>query len=167
MRNGNCKKINTIIDEKASVSLDNLDTDGQAIIDGKVSSSDLFDENEHIKINNLQSFSMPSNSYTKLSIGSSGSDYIAPADGWFFANGERNANSGVGDSATITLETLGLGDQSASGYYFSSRVYTATKENEVDVIHPVSKGQILRLLYLRMTMFNLIFVYALGSEPQS
>ena len=148
------KKINTIIDEKASVSLDNLDTDGQAILDGKVNSSDLFDANEHIKINKLQSYSMPSGSYTDLTPGASGTNYTAPADGWFIAQ-IINPNQWSNFSLTNTITSLGYilaftTNHGAADYYTLSI--------------PVKKGDIIKASYTG-TLNRLRFVYAVGSQP--
>ena len=146
------KKINTIIDEKASVSLDNLDTDGQAIIDGKVNSSDLFDANEHIKINKLQSYSLPSNQYVDLTLGPSGSSYVAPADGWFCV---RTTSTKLGESATLVADQL-----------LVLTVISSSTAQPLRLFIPVNKNSEV-LCYYDKKPSSLKFIYALGSAPQS
>ena len=147
------KKINTIIDEKASVSLDNLDTDGQAIIDGKVSSSDLFDENEHIKINKLQSYSLPSSSYIDLTLGPSGSSYTAPANGWFVVWASMTSQTYI--QGTNTVNATGFYHITPTGMTIAGRG-----------LLPVRKGDVMTFLYNANVEF-IRFIYAVGSAPQT
>lgn len=146
------KKINKIIDEKASVSLDNLDTDGQAILDSKVNSSDLFDENEHIKINKLQSYSLPSAQYIDLTLGASGSTYTAPANGWVTFTAYTQ---GVRYDANITL---------AVGDLTNFRACIAPGEYET-ILVPVQKNQNFVAYYTNITLVFFRFFYAVGSAP--
>ena len=147
------KKINTIIDEKASVSLDNLDTDGQAILDGKVNSSDLFDENEHIKINKLQSYSLPGINGTNLTVASSGPLYTVPANGWIFVRGQSTAiNQFIG--IEITDNSIWRNEERQVPY---SGGYCT-------IITPVRKGETFKLWY-NCSIQNFTFIYAVGSQP--
>lgn len=149
------KKINDIIDEKASVSLDNLDTDGQAILDGKVNSSDLFDENEHIKINKLQTYSLPSRHKISLTIGASHVAYTAPADGWFVYRAdvtEPNSYVLLGSSEDMAVSSnYGLSGNGVFGGFI-----------------PVKKGDLVYMDYLNIrTWYFFLFIYAQGAAPQS
>ena len=154
------KKINTIIDEKASVSLDNLDTDGQAILDGKVNSSDLFDANEHIKINKLQSYSLPSNSYVNLTLSASGSNYTAPADGYYCL---YKVSSGSGQFIQMVNRHY---DTNISATCIT--VYSSANTQYVGCTIPCAKGNNVFIAYsLGGTTEYFRFCYAKGSAPQS
>ena len=150
------KKINDIIDEKASVSLDNLDTDGQAILDGKVNSSDLFDENEHIKINKLQSYSLPSNQYIDLTLGASGSKYTAPADGWYCISKKTNSANQMVNLISDTSSSIRI------------EIRSPNSDSNIYLYLPIRKGDKVVCNYSAggATQF-FRFIYAQGSAPQS
>ena len=107
-------------------------------------------------LNKLQTYSLPSGSYTDLTPGTSGTNYTAPADGWFTAQ-IINPNQWSNFSLYNTITSLGyilvFTTNHGSADYYTLSI-------------PVKKGDIIKASYTG-TLNRLRFVYAVGSEPQS
>ena len=117
---------------------------------------DLSTQSVHNRLNKLQSYSLPSNQYIDLTLGTTGQYYTAPADGWVAVSFKLRDNNFVSVSIGanyITYQLTGVNIQSA--YYINSSL-------------PVSKGTSFYIAYDgNMTLSRFRFVYAAGSAPQS
>jgi hypothetical protein len=96
---------------------------------------------------------MPSNRYTDLTLGASGSTYTAPADGWFCSR--QNYNSGY---YVIGIDNINLAE-------------TNTSNTQLSFLVPARKGQVLIYYYLNLItgldFTNFRFIYAQGSESEA
>ena len=97
----------------------------------------------------MQSYSLPSDSYIDLTLGPSGSSYVAPANGW----------------VTITVNGSGFVGviQDKISFYHPAGSNT---NDWYSAILPVRKGQF-KIEYSSITVWNFKFIYAVGSAPQS
>ena len=91
------------LDNKANISLSNLDATGQAILNGKadINASNFTATGKSI----LSGLGMPSNKTVDLTVGASGARYTAPGNGYFSA---YNANGTNGAVRFVNI-TKGLG----------------------------------------------------------
>lgn len=109
--------------------------------------------NPHITPNKsyISGLGMPSNKYIDLTLGASGSEYVAPANGWFFSAGYYNSalqfNKRVQDSNMDEYSvTTNGGVQGVVG---------------ASILLPVKKGDIVYFVYTStVTLFR--FIYAEG-----
>ena len=138
---GAINEIDSDLDEKASKDLDNLSATGQAIIDGKVNSADLYDENQHIKINKLQTYSLPSSTYDDLTLGASGSTYTAPADGWVSFRKDATGNNQF--LSLIAKSNAHSGGSEGLGYC----VISTGNGMQVECCVPCLKGDVVEVGY--------------------
>ena len=95
----------------------------------------------------MQSYSLPSNRYIDLTLGTSGSTYTAPADGWFILGG----NNGY------AVFDMNNGMASVSQYipgWFGAHAYI-----------PVEKGEVVYAYPYNLTDVIFRFIYAVGSQP--
>lgn len=100
------------------------------------------------KIANL---AMPSSTYEDLTVGVSGTEYTAPADGYVFMNVGLSGTSGY-----ATLYVTGL---------YSVTAIPVSNLSSSSVIYPVKKGRTFKLDYSTYATFNSFrFIYAVGSE---
>jgi len=100
----------------------------------------------------LANCAMPSGTYIDMTLGASGTDYIAPADGWFFVDKTTGtANAYLNVFHTVT----GMG-------------YTVTGPaagNTMRLSLPVAKGDTIRINYnMTGTTEFFRFVYAVGAQ---
>lgn len=107
-------------------------------------------------LNKLQSYSLPSSQYTTLTLGPSGSSYVAPADGWFYL------------AINTTNQDDGMFMQVSAGYGMSGVAVSFEGWKQCTI--PVRKGKSCNISYQRNgtdygTAFR--FIYAAGSAPQS
>ena len=93
---------------------------------------------------------MPSNRYIDLTLGTSGSTYTAPANGWFCCGGSATSEGG-----TISFELY-------KGLY--QQVHVRYSGQYLGLVRPVSKGDILQIIYSDMTNMWISFTYAEGSK---
>lgn len=92
---------------------------------------------------------MPSTTtYDTLSVGSTGSYYDAPADGYYLMKGKTSSNT----NAYINLGGV------VSGLYGTN--------NSVGVLLPVIKGQRVYYYYNNVNTFTAEFIYAVGAESE-
>ena len=94
---------------------------------------------------------LPSTTYDNLTVGASGTEYTAPADGWFFMVGGAASNSSC--YATITNTTTDISQQNQLwGTYGNQRLLLYA-----------NKGEKMRLEYGNVSVFTLRFYYANGN----
>ena len=108
------------------------------------------------RLNKLQSYSLPSNSYVDLTFGANGSKYTAPADGYFTLS-IRSASSNV---ASVHIQCNNIGVQTQS---YSSGI-------ELRVFTPAKKNDYATIWYQNVNISSLIvwrFYYTIGSAPQT
>ena len=101
------------------------------------------------------SWTMPSSTYKTLTLGSTGTDYLMPANGWVCFAKRAGASN---EWANITNRTNG---------YFQERTATYAN-NHVAFLVPVCKNDTVRLSYsLTGTTTSFRFYYAKGSESEA
>lgn len=132
-------------------------TGGQATIDTKVD-TDLNNITDSAKVM-ISGLGMPSDKYTDLTLGASGSTYTAPADGYFaiLMNAVNNTNMTVGMTAgvgRVGFTTTVPANNNLQGGNFGGFI-------------PVKKGDTVNLFYQGVTSaYRFRFVYAVGSESE-
>lgn len=104
----------------------------------------------------MQSYSLPSNTYDDLTLGANGSEYIAPADGWFAIRGSTT-------NVVNFLELLKLKSDNNIEYAQISRADSVTNQG-VSCILPVLKNYKIRLDYSGVNILYFRFVYANGAQ---
>lgn len=111
-----------------------------------------FQAQDHYDTGYMAHQAMPSNKYTALSLGATGTEYTAPADGYFSF---RTVLSGSGSVMIYnkTAQTMGNSDHGNSG-------------DDVRASVPVAKGQTCILWYVYQTQSESYFrfIYAEGSK---
>ncbi|MBR4592126.1 MAG: hypothetical protein IKO35_02850, partial [Elusimicrobiaceae bacterium] len=129
-------QIQTVVASKADVGLGNLTDAGK------------------IQVTHL---AMPSNVYDNLTIGATGDQYTAPADGYF----QLNAKLSNAGNASV---------DSTSAAYMSQVCYISSSSNWIRLFLPVQKGTAVKLYYypgLSSSVTNTFqFIYAIGSESE-
>lgn len=109
----------------------------------------------HNRLNKLQSYSLPSNSYVDLTLPATGQNIIIPADGWLTLafNPPTLEHSAEGTAALIN-KTCKIGTR-------SSAVWCATQ-----VFLPAFKNDRVELSYQDVgALIRFRFIYAVGSAP--
>ena len=94
---------------------------------------------------------MPSDKYIDLTLGASGTNYTAPADGWIQLDGSSTT---MGDFLEIS---------STINFTFQS----ATAQQYCRAFFPVAKNTNYKIYYNGFTVKSFKFVYAIGSQPSS
>lgn len=97
---------------------------------------------------------MPSNTYTNLTVGASGSTYTAPADGYICV---RHTTTGSYGQAYIVCGKRAVVSVSFDTSWISVPVAP----------FPVKKGDVFQVIYVRSTINEFCFVYAIGSESEA
>lgn len=87
---------------------------------------------------------------TSLTLGASGAEYTAPADGWFYIVA---VTSGVGGWVYVI----------AKNFHMVSNAYA--DQSSVTIFCPVLKGDSIRFDYPNLRSKSLRFIYANGSQP--
>lgn len=109
----------------------------------------------------MQSYSLPSSSYTDLTLGSSGTFYTAPADGWFTID--------KGCSGNFAFCGFYVFDENKNREIFG--INTHGKDVPADylsLIVPVRKNLNLKVNYREVESNGYFrFFYAKGSAPQT
>jgi hypothetical protein len=99
---------------------------------------------------------MPSNNYTDLTLGASGTNYTAPADGWFFIH-----KAGDGSGQYLTVMNRGINDVEI----FELISYDITGGMQLTCLMPAKKGDIVRIGYsLGGQTYSFRFIYAQGAQ---
>lgn len=99
-------------------------------------------------------WAMPSNTYNSLTLGASGTQYTAPANGWYYIEG---ATTG-GSNATATLDIIGNK---------ISVILTTNSAHGIAYPIPVLKGDTITIYYGRFNVSYFRFIYAVGSESEA
>lgn len=95
-------------------------------------------------------WAMPSTTYDNLTVGSTGTSYTAPADGWVkFSAQTNNNNQFIQIQATMTALAV------ASGTLY------------IDAFIPIRKGETFTIYYTAPNNKALRFYYAVGSESEA
>ena len=92
---------------------------------------------------------MPSEKYIDLTLGASGSTYIAPADGWLYFKGTSSA---FGQYINLSVN------------YLSSLITASGNNQDLDIFIPCPKGDLARCYYNVGGNKILRFIYAKGAE---
>lgn len=122
-------------DESANQDLSNLTNDGRIAGSG---------------------LGMPSNTYIDLTLGTSGTTYTAPANGWFFLQKVAGASNKF-----ITLVNTSLGN-------FGSESLALDSGNWIKCILPVKKNDVVMAEYSAAGVTKFFrFYYAKGSESEA
>lgn len=95
--------------------------------------------------------SMPSTTYESLTLGASGTEYTAPADGWYQINYNATANNSF---AGLVID----------GKAF---VINGTQQYNMPFMFPVQKGQKIKVNYVNATAPLFRFIYAEGSKSEA
>lgn len=127
-------KVNELVDGKADTDLVNVTDSGKIL---------------------MSSMGMPSNKYTSLTLGASGSTYTAPTNGYFALAG--TSNSGSNNYAHVQLQCANIVTRSAC----------TAPSARVAVYIPVKKGDTVQVTYQNVTDTNFIFKYAEGSKSEA
>ena len=103
--------------------------------------------------------SFPSDRYIDLTLGASGAEYTAPANGWVILQAPASSTS----SATATLSRR-LGDATMDGAFTARAFTTGTKDTWMYCYIPVKKGDIFYPRYSNITASSAYFrfIYAEG-----
>ena len=101
---------------------------------------------------------MPSNTYIDLTLGASGTQYIAPANGWY--NLRNNAGSTNNPLALVNISGSGICVMSNTGV-------TGFAGNEIFL--PCKKGDLIEAYYITPSgsITSMRFIYAQGSESEA
>ena len=102
------------------------------------------------RLNKLQSYSLPSDYKIDLTLGTSGTRYTAPADGWIYLNKKTGDNN----------QFIEIAQNGANRVYYN-------KNNAALMLHPVAKGTFTVTYTASGTTGLFAFYYAVGSEPQT
>jgi hypothetical protein len=103
----------------------------------------------------MSGMSMPSNTYTDLTLGTSGSTYTAPANGWY----------NIGKVANNTGEWIDI-NNTTSHYYISDQSQQNSKT--IRLALPVKVGDVVKISYSLTGSTNFFrFIYAVGSESEA
>ena len=99
----------------------------------------------------ISGLGFPSNRYTDLTFGASGSEYTAPANGWYCASVLSSSNS----KSTLSLTT-------SHGAIFVSHCFSSNQS--LGGIVPITKNEIFSVFYTNATTRYLSFIYAEGAK---
>lgn len=103
----------------------------------------------------MSRMAMPSDKYIDLTLGASGSEYTAPANGYVHFNTETLSSS---SSATIANKT--------AGYMVTSEC--SINQYSIRLLLPIKKNNIFQIRYSLLGKQTILrFIYAVGSEPSS
>lgn len=142
----------TGLNGRANTDLSNLSTTGQAVLSNKADINALnFSASGK---DYLSKIGMPSNRHIGLTIGATGAEYTAPANGYFAADGGIATSSIVWQGLTNVTASINSTSFNTIGYL-------------VSIYMPVKKGDIVKYDYrfdTAATTHNLRFVYAEGAE---
>lgn len=124
-------EVMTDLNGKVDVDMSNVNASGKSLISG---------------------LPMPSNRYTDLTLGASGSTYTAPANGWFAVS---KTSGGTGKYIGLLNTTSDIGVET----------YPNANTNNAKLIIPIKKNDVLRVTYSLTGATNYFkFIYAEG-EP--
>ena len=109
------------------------------------------------------SWAMPSNTYDDLTLGAIGSNYTAPANGWFYLR--KSKASGDYNQQYLMFWIQG-GDPLSDKY--AVQVQSTAQNDYCAIIAPVQKGDVCSVSYTFTGMTQYFrFIYAQGSESEA
>lgn len=131
-------------------------TNGEAVLRGRPDNkkltwlgNDILTTGDSAKI---AGYAMPSSLYVDLTLGASGTTYIAPADGYLYVNKKSSA---AGQYFWVDNTTKNI---------VQSYVTVGTADNCL-ILFPVSKGDVMRVLYTAAGVTHAFrFIYAEGAK---
>lgn len=136
------------------VDIDEVATD----LNGKAD-TDLTNATDQAKIL-MGGMAMPSNKYIDLTLGASGTEYVAPANGWFYID---KLQSGYENVLALAYPEMVNG-----AYIFSSYLRCVGNSYSQQLSIPVRKGQPVKCNYDSNGTCRLFrFYYAVGSESEA
>ena len=128
----------TTLSAKANKDMDNLSADGKG---------------------EIAYLSMPSNSYIDIPLGSSGSTYTAPANGFIFLT----KTTGTGQSYNQACQLFVNGDGTRSGCIYMASMMTNPPQSTCSTWIPVKKNDVITYSYTASgALAHFRFVYAQG-----
>ena len=104
---------------------------------------------------NMASMGMPSNTYDDLTLGASGTEYTAPANGWYLFGKSMGTNAMIGienRSNNLKMRVLTTTNDTRAGY-----AYVPVLKGDKIVVEYQNTGS---TVYFR-------FIYAQGSESEA
>ena len=112
--------------------------EGNITIEGDSGSGLDYDKSE------ISGWAMPSDKYVELTLGASGTNYTAPANGWFFLSAQATSTNSYiligGSSCHVTAQSNAKGDINAS-------IFPCKKGDSVFVNYADSTGSYFRFIY--------------------
>lgn len=142
------------ITDGANTDLSNLTATGEAKFTAKANTD--LDNLTAIAAEYIANQAMPSDSYTDLTLGASGTNYTAPADGWFFIH---KAGDGSGQYLTV----VNYGQINFDKFQYIG--YDITGGAQLTCLMPVKKGDSVRIGYsLGGQTYSFRFIYAQGAQ---
>jgi hypothetical protein len=102
----------------------------------------------------ISGLGMPSMKYDDLSVGSSGSTYVAPANGYFAVRGKTTASNG--------WVQLWLLNDNTSGNVMDTHAWWTATNGFTGTFLPVFKGQTMQMWYENVSFEYFRFNYAQG-----
>lgn len=122
------------------------------ITSGRITSMFIKTAFHSVDYSSIKGWSLPSGIYKNLTLGASGSTYVAPADGWFCLN------KGAGSSAKY----IGLGCNS-----IEIQAHSFASGDTLETYIPVRRGGVVTAFYNATGTTNYFrFIYAVGSESE-
>ena len=110
---------------------------------------------------------MPSDTYIDLTLGASGTEYVAPADGWYFF---RKVSSGNTQNVTLINVTQlhSTSNPLQTTDCMGTRSISSGNSQALMVYLPVKKGDIVAVAYSAGGVLDAFkFIYAVGSESEA
>lgn len=108
----------------------------------------------------MSGFGMPSDNYEDLTLGTSGAEYTAPANGYFCINFQTTQSGGF---VQLSLNP-GVGDTDIYGSVSDGDSWSG-QSSYIKAFLPVKKGDIVKAFYSNITSNGVFrFVYAKGEE---
>ena len=138
----------------------NLDTElgNSTVIADKVDASELTDISELYPT--LGGLAMPSNVYTDLTLGASGTTYTAPASGYYYV---RMSSMGTNQYFRFMVKD----PNNSSNVLYATRLMRPNSGSYADLYIPIYKGYILAVEYTATGIEVFRFLYAVGSESEA
>jgi len=127
---------------------------GASVETGNLANKDLSNITNAAK-NSMSSIGMPSGTYKNLTLGTTGTTYTMPSNGWILFAKRAGASN---QWANLTNQTNGL--------FFEMTANNTN--NHVSFLAPVSKSDVIKISYsLTGTTSQFRFYYAVGSESEA
>lgn len=132
------------------------DIDARVML-GEKTDTDLTNTTDNGKIL-MSDMGMPSSIYTNLTIGASGSKYVAPASGYYYV---RLSSMGTNQYFRFMVKT------SSNDLLYATRLMRPNSASYADLYIPIYKGFTLEVEYTASGVEVFRFIYAVGSESEA